>query len=183
MENNVNEIWHDIFGYEGLYQVSNFGRIKSVDRIIKNSGTKNGEYHVKGKIKNVSEYKSRGGYCGVTLYKNNVGKSYRVHRLVAQAFIPNPENKPEVNHKDGNKKNNCVDNLEWVTGKENTIHAWNTGLTNNTFGTAVRCNETGVVYKSVAAASRDTGCLKESIFKVLKGEYSHTHGLTFSHIQ
>lgn len=179
---NKNEIWKDICGYEGLYQVSNFGRIKSVDRIIKNTGTKSGEYHVKEKIKKISEYKSRGGYCGVTLYRNNNGKSYRVHRLVAQAFIPNPENKPEINHIDGNKKNNCVDNLEWVTGEENTLHAWDIGLVDNTFGTAVHCNETGVDYKSVVDASRDTGCPKESIFRVLRGEYRHTHGLTFSRI-
>ena len=116
-ENNfkifVGEIWKDIEGYEGIYQVSNKGRIKSF-------------YGVKEKIL-VTRTKGH-DYEKVLLSKNGVGKTFLIHRLVAKAFIPNPENKPEVNHIDGNKKNNCVENLEWMTCSENTKHAFDTGL-------------------------------------------------------
>ena len=105
------EIWKDIKGYEGLYKVSSEGRVKSLERIIVDSiGRKRtiNERILKNSLKNC-------GYIYVNLY--NGGK--RVHRLVAEAFIPNPEDKPEVNHKDEDKTNNCVENLEWVTAKEN----------------------------------------------------------------
>lgn len=99
------EIWKDIAGYEGLYQVSNFGRIKSLrSKII------------------LASLSSKSGYCYVGLAKNGMNKQKSVHRLVALAFIPNSENKPEVNHIDGNKHNNTVKNLEWVTKSENMKH-------------------------------------------------------------
>lgn len=109
----MNEIWKDIKGYEGYYQVSNLGRIKN----FKN------ELHVAS----IDKY----GYLQVVLYYKIKPKCFRVHRLVAEAFIPNPENKPEVNHIDGNKQNNCVSNLEWNTIQENSRHAWDTGLRKN----------------------------------------------------
>lgn len=102
-----NEIWKDIKGYEGLYQVSNLGRVKSLDRIVSNNGgfmCRNGKLLYQGTVK---------GYKKVSLCKNSIMKHYLVHRLVIQAFIPNPQNYPYVNHKDENKQNNCVDNLEW----------------------------------------------------------------------
>lgn len=112
MKNNK-EIWKDIVGYEGLYQVSNFGRIKSnYKSIILQPGLCR-------------------GYLIVNLYKNKKSLSQKVHRLVAQAFIPNPENKPTVNHIDGNKQNNYVSNLEWATVKEQNVHANKTGLMDN----------------------------------------------------
>lgn len=109
--NNVSEIWKDIKNYENKYQVSNSGRIKSLkkDIILKPS------VHYKG-------------YLEVKLYKNNSSKVFKIHRLVASAFIPNPENKPQVNHIDGNKQNNCVDNLEWNTQSENQLHAFRNKL-------------------------------------------------------
>ena len=106
----MKEEWKDIVGYEGLYQVSNLGRIKNIK---------------KNTIK--SQRNTFKGYLQVGL-SNKKDKTYRVHRLVAQAFIPNPENKPEVNHIDGDKKNDNVENLEWVTGKENIDHAIKTGV-------------------------------------------------------
>ena len=107
------EVWKDIKDYEGLYQVSNLGNVKSIDKIIKR---KNGiEQHFKEKIIN----KWNSNYAYVNLSKNGKGKTYTIHRLVAQAFIDNPNNYPCVNHKDENKKNNNVNNLEWCDYKYN----------------------------------------------------------------
>lgn len=119
----MEEIWKDIEGYEGLYQVSNSGRVKSLERYKENHSKLQ---KVEEKIKTVSI--DNIGYYRVCLYKDNKLKNARVHRLVAQTFIPNPDNLREVNHKDGNKLNNNIDNLEWVTSSENNKHAWNTGL-------------------------------------------------------
>ena len=120
----MEEIWKDIPGYEGMYQVSNLGRVKSLDRIKTNKLI--GKHFVKEKLMKL-RLSSR-GYLSVGLTKNGKQVGYRVHRLVAQAFIPNPENKKEVNHINGVKTDNRVDNLEWCTSSENTIHAMRTGL-------------------------------------------------------
>jgi hypothetical protein len=114
----MEEIWKDIEGYEGLYQVSNLGRIKSLPKMV--SGN-----HYRGERIIGS---SSGFYNRVCLYKNNKAKSIRIHRLVAKAFIPNLENKPEINHVNGNRLDNRVENLEWATPKENMRHAFDTGL-------------------------------------------------------
>lgn len=115
MENNIKEIWKPVKGYENLYEVSNIGNVKSLDRIIKD---KNGIIKIiKGK--NHKLYTTKSGYVSTSLYKNSEQKVYRVHRLVAEAFIPNPNNLPQINHIDENKENNCAENLEWCTGSEN----------------------------------------------------------------
>lgn len=111
---NMEEIWKDIEGYEGLYQVSNLGRVKSLERWRKGN-TK--PVLIKEKIK-IPRDNGR-GYFITFLYKNNKQRNEYIHRLVAMAFIPNPDNLPQVNHKDENKANNCVDNLEWCTCKYN----------------------------------------------------------------
>ncbi len=118
------EIWRDIEGYEGLYQVSNLGSMKSCDKIVKFKNGGKREYKsliLKPTVANT-------GYFVVSLHKNNKRNLVLIHRLVAKAFIPNPERKPEVNHKNGIKTDNRVENLEWVTGAENKKHAYDTNL-------------------------------------------------------
>jgi hypothetical protein len=117
----MTEYWKKIKGYEDSYEVSNLGRIKSLIR--------NPEIILKpNKVR---------GYLQVGLFNgNSVQKKCLVHRLVAEAFLINPHRKPHVNHKDGNKANNLIDNLEWVTGQENMLHAYDSGLVKNGLGGA-----------------------------------------------
>ena len=123
----MEEIWKDIEGYEGLYQVSNYGRVKSLPKIHKTTKNYNKlGYITKEKI--LRQRKTQRGYFLVTLYKDQKGKSLYVHRLVANMFILNKDNKPCINHKNGDKKDNKVTNLEWCTYSENMIHAYATGL-------------------------------------------------------
>lgn len=124
------EIWEDITGYEGFYQVSNMGRVRSVDRVISHSHSGYSTY--KGRVKKTS-FDTR-GYPHASLTVNCVCKTFKIHRLVAQAFIPNPEKKETVNHKNGIKTDNRVDNLEWMTNTENMRHAHATGLKVGTKG-------------------------------------------------
>ena len=115
--------WRDISGYEGLYQVSNTGEVRSLDRIT----TGNRRRKIKGKP--IKQSKTTTGYWKVELCKDGKARSKKVHRLVAGAFIDNPENKPNINHKDNNPLNNNVDNLEWCTQAENVVHAYMIGAT------------------------------------------------------
>lgn len=119
----MEEIWKDIKGYEGIYKISNFGKIKSLERKI---GINGGYFINKEKI--LKPNQDSRGYPSVRLRLNGVPILYRVHRLLAIAFIPNSENKPCVNHKNGIKSNNSLDNLEWCTQSENIRHAIDTGL-------------------------------------------------------
>ena len=105
----MEEIWKDIEGYESLYMVSSLGRVKSLG-----NGNSN-----KSKLKIMKTTLNHKGYPMIKLCKEGVGKGFSVHRLVAKAFIPNPNNLPQVNHKDENKQNNCVENLEWCTNEYN----------------------------------------------------------------
>lgn len=120
----MKEEWKNIEGYEGLYQVSSLGRIKSLPREI--NGTLGGSYTTPEKILSPPVYSN--GYVVVKLYNDGECERYGVHVLVARAFIPNTENKPIVNHKDGNKQNNHWGNLEWATQQENHTHAAENGL-------------------------------------------------------
>lgn len=119
------EIWRDIDGYAGYYQVSNKGRIRSLDRTIFFSDGRVRKYA--GQILKRNS-KTSSGYKQCILKVNGVSKYAYIHRLVAQAFIDNPENKKEVNHINGDKNDNSVENLEWVTASENDYHAVRTGL-------------------------------------------------------
>lgn len=111
------EVWKDIPNYEGIYQISNYGRVKSLERTIKHKTAYGGLYHIKGKI--LKPKIEKDGYFRIGLKKDRVKKFYRLNRLVAQTFIANPNNYPIVNHKDENKQNNSMDNLEWCTQKYN----------------------------------------------------------------
>lgn len=120
------EIWKDVKGYEGVYQVSNLGNVKSLDREV------NSRYGGKRKVEGVllKFLPDKDNYSRVNLKKNQKGKTILVHRLVAAAFIDNKENKPQVNHINGIKNDNNVENIEWVTLSENRRHAYDTGLQN-----------------------------------------------------
>lgn len=111
-----NEIWKDVTGYEGYYQVSNLGRVKSLRRMC-NSNKNHTNRYLSERI--LSPNVISKGYFRVSLQKDGVKKRYIVSVLVARAFIPNPENKPQVDHIDNDKSNNCVSNLRWTTPKEN----------------------------------------------------------------
>lgn len=163
------EEWKSIDGFEGLYEVSNMGRVRNKDGLI-----------LRG------SYSSRGGYHTVSLFKQGKKIWRSVHRLVAIAFIPNPEHKPVVNHIDENKTNNCVSNLEWVTQKENmncgSISRRISERNRKYYAThlnpkskAVRCVETGKIYSSGMCACRALGLPKGSVSGVLMGKH-HTAG-------
>ena len=133
----INEIWKPIKNYETKYLVSNLGRVKGLDRTkIGKSGK---VYPVKGKVL------STGGksktYSQVILHNESERSYPLIHRLVAEAFIPNPENKPQVNHIDGDKRNNIYNNLEWATGSENQLHAYKTGLQSHQYGDDRYCSK------------------------------------------
>lgn len=121
------EVWEDVKGYEGLYQISNLGNIKSVNRAVKR--VTNDKEHIvvfHGKI--LKPHISDRGYLRLKLSKNGIEKTHKIHKLVAIAFVNNPNGYCEVNHKDGNKSNNHVDNLEWCSRSQNVRHAVNLGL-------------------------------------------------------
>lgn len=145
----MTEIWKDVVGYEGFYQVSNLGRVKSVgkyDRL--------GRYH-KERIKSTAD--NGNGYLIVNLKHNGKQQMKTVHRLVAEAFMINPHNYCDINHIDGDKKNNHLDNLEFCTHSSNMLHAVKLGLHNEFGKRKVLCVETGTVFESIKAAEQWVG--------------------------
>ena len=116
----MKEQWKAIKGNREIYEVSNFGNVRTKDR----EGARG--RNIKGHV--LAQHDNSNGYPRCDMNFDGKRKSYLVHRLVAKSFIPNPENKPDVNHKNGNKHDNSVENLEWCTKSENEKHAWKTGL-------------------------------------------------------
>lgn len=164
----MGEVWKDIKGYEGLYQVSNLGRVKSLwykrERILKPS-------------------KDRQGYLKVNLCRNNIRITYKVHRLVAEVFIPNPENKPQVNHINEIKNDNRMENLEWTTSKENINH----GTRNQQVSKPVNQYDLQwnlvAIYESLNEASRQTGVNQGNISAVCLGRYKTAGGFRWRYLK
>ena len=119
------EIWKDIIGYEGYYQISNIGRVKSVTNKLKRE-----------RILKPNYYGTKRNYIQIELSKNSIRKKYKLHRLVAQAFIPNPNNYPLVMHMDNDTSNNSVQNLQWGSYSMNGKHSVETGTWNNQYTAA-----------------------------------------------
>ena len=149
----MEEVWKDIVGYEGKYQVSNLGRVKSLNY----RGNTNKEV-----IMTIT--KNKNGYLKIGLSKNNKRKNYLIHRLVAQAFIDNPNKYDEVNHKDEDKSNNRVENLEWCTHKENCYYGTRIKRSSenrkgkytgnkNPNSKKVRCITTGEIFNTMKEAA------------------------------
>lgn len=126
------EVWKPVVGFDGFFEVSCLGSIRSVDRVVNkvNKSKLGEEFNQIQKVKGKTLIKAvnRHGYEKLRTNVNGKRTNFIIHREIAKSFIPNPENKPQVNHIDGCKTNNCVSNLEWVTCKENMEHATRTGL-------------------------------------------------------
>lgn len=142
IEKLENEEWRDIENYEGLYQVSNLGRVKSLD------------YNHTKHEKILKLLKNTKGYLFVILYKEGKKKNYLSHRLVAEAFIPNPNNLPMINHKDENPLNNCVANLEWCDSKYN-----------NNYGTRITKAVSNTDYQSISEKLKNRQDLSKKIYQ------------------
>lgn len=167
----MQEIWKDINidGLKGKYQVSNLGNIKSLKRNI-----------------SMKLIHDKDGYPTIFLWKYKRKVHIRVHRMVTQAFIPNPENLPQVNHKDGNKQNNCVKNLEWVTCSENVKHAYKTGLNKARQGNENHLSKKIIQYdinmrkiaeyEGIREAERRTGFDNGYISACCLGKYKKAYG-------
>lgn len=187
---SIKEVWKDIPGWEGFYQVSNLGDVRSLDRDIEylNNGTLT-TLHCKGKV--LKQRADEEGYMRICLARNGRTKLYGVHRLVAQAFIPNPETKPTVNHIDGNKSNNCLSNLEWATYQEQNDHAVRLGLRNQAtysnrenlkkkLSKQVICIETNQIFESQIEAERQLGLCSTAVwYSVHTGKCAHGTHLHF----
>lgn len=123
MENEarlIEEIWKDVYGYEGYYQVSNMGRVRSLDRYIYHNGARNESKMIFIKGKELKPHDAGRKHLTVCLMKNGIGNIYYIHRLVMETFTENIDNLPRINHKDENPYNNELSNLEWCTHKYNT---------------------------------------------------------------
>jgi hypothetical protein len=153
------ELWRDIKGYEGLYEVSNFGRVYGIKS---------------GKI--VKPYLNNRGYLKVDLYKGGKYKKVFVHRIVAETFLPNPNHYPQVNHKDEDKTNNFIYNLEFCDCRYNIDYGTGHDRAAEKSKKAVFCIELNKTFKSITEASRDTGICLQSISMCCRGNYKTAGG-------
>lgn len=163
------EVWKDIPGYEGCYQISSLGRVRSLDRTVVYS---NGQKHFyKGIV--LKPGKGKTGYLTVRL--GNHGREAGVHRLVAEVFIPNPDKKKDVNHINGDKADNRKENLEWVTRQENMEHCKK--ILKKQTGRApikVVCIESGKIYNSISEAAAETGASISHISTIINKKDTRT---------
>lgn len=178
----VFEEWRDVPRYEGFYQVSNLGNVRSVDRYIECRGVMRFQ---KGKI--LRPHIGKFGYKQVIL--NNKGmKLYKVHRLVAEAFIPNPDNLPQVNHKDENKINNNVENLEWCTCLYNLLynglhHRRNNKNNRKSISVArMQGDRVDAIYPSLNEAARDVNGSSGNISQCCRGIKSNAYGYQWKYL-
>lgn len=176
------EEWKDISNYEGLYKISDLGRVKSLYRKDK-SGVVRAE-----KIK--STFYDGQGYEIISLSKNGIKKTFRIHRLVAMAFIPNPDNKPEVNHIDENKAKNCAYNLEWVSKSENMRHNGLCGriANKNRINSkskkpilAITLDGSVLKFESINEAARRLNLHAPNLISCLKGKTKQSGGYRFEY--
>ena len=177
---SINEVWKPIRGFEGLYEISNKGRIKRVDRHIKDA--RGVIQHFPESI--LSPSKNKYGYLQTTLRKDTIKYTVRVHKLVAIAFVDNPQNKPIIDHIDGNKTNNNSYNLRWVTNSENIMNP-NTHKQFKDIVTKLRKSE-GVsvckldnnkkvisIFNSFEEAAKDVNCSSQLIKNACKQGHEH----------
>ena len=169
------EIWKDIEGYEGYYMVSNMGNVKSLERTVWYNG---GHYKKSERI--LKADKEGSGYYQVWLCKDGKRDRYKVHRLVAQAFIPNPNNLPFINHRDENKQNNCMENLEWCSRSYNNTYngrAKKVGKKNSKPVYSIS-KESGLVtyWESAKEAERILGISSSHICSCCKGKLNSCGG-------
>lgn len=166
----MTEIWKPVKNYEGLYEISNYGRIKRLAytrEIQKQTMT--------FKDKMLKPIIHQNGYLVVSLSKNNKQKIYSIHRLVAQTFISNPNNYKYINHKDEDKTNNQVDNLEWCDNKYNLNYGTRNERASKSLGKKIKCVETGIIYNSMTDVERKLKIAHNTISKVCQGK-RHTAG-------
>lgn len=169
------EIWKEIPGYEGCFEASSEGRIRSVERMARGRW---GTCRRKSTI--LTPTATGKGYLQVRFSVDGEKSQPLVHRLVAAAFLPNPEGLPQINHKDGNKANCRPDNLEWCTASENALHRCR--VLHKTVGRVKRpvvCTDTGTVYASSHDAAKALGLSQGNIFQVCQGRYNRVNGLHF----
>lgn len=181
----MREFWRDIPGFEQEYQASSFGRMRSLDRYVNTKINNNEKVLKKGKI--LIPHKNIHGYYRINLKQ----KKYSVHRLVAETFLENPNNYPCVNHKDGNKLNNNVDNLEWCTRSANTKHAYKLGLLKKRFNEEhwksrkiIQCDLKGHIIKewhSIKMASESVGIATTGIGDCCRGKRKTAGGYTWKY--
>lgn len=179
----MKEIWKPIKDYEGLYEISNFGNVKILARNYTRYNYLTKRYNIIKVKEKITQGTINGGYRRICLTKNKVEKNKHIHKLVAEAFISNPNNYSYVNHIDGNKQNNYIDNLEWCTLYQNNTHAYKTGLRKSTDITPILQYdlEGNFIreYKSINEASKETNLDIRHISRNINGIGKQIGGYKF----